>query len=64
MIGRQFESDPAGASRRYENLATPYHDTSRHLRDRDPRPIGISAIATRARTRSTSSDVRADLRTG
>jgi hypothetical protein len=31
MIGRHFESDPAGASRRYENLATPTDDSSRHL---------------------------------
>jgi len=31
MIGRQFESDPAGAPRRYENPSRRHHNTSRQL---------------------------------
>ena len=31
MIGRQFESDPAGASRRYENPSRRHHNTSRQF---------------------------------
>ena len=31
MIGRHSESDPAGASRRYENPAAPTNETIRHV---------------------------------
>jgi hypothetical protein len=31
MIGRHFESDPAGASRRYENPRHAKNDSIRHL---------------------------------
>ena len=30
MIGRHSDSDPAGASRRYENPAAPTNETIRH----------------------------------